>query len=370
MNKRILITAGEPSGDLHGAHVVSALRAAMPNATIDAVGGPHMAAAGANILHPIDNLGAIGFVEVVHKIPSHLKLLRRLCTEFKSGKYDLLIAVDYPGFHLRVAEAAQESGIPVLGYIAPQLWAWRPGRAKRWAKAVNRLAVILPFETEFFRSHGIESTYVGHPLVDRGAAPDRTAARARLGLGADRRVLALFPGSRSGEVARLWPPYRDAAKSLLENGSIDDVVVAGTSWGDYSGADGLSIVREDPSLVLATADAVLAKSGTTTLEAALANVPMVVAYRAHPITFHVAMKLLTVEHISLVNLIAGFGVVPELKQGEVTTQRLVAELEPLIVGDGEAARKQRKGLELVRSRLGGPGASERVAGIAMELLAV
>jgi lipid-A-disaccharide synthase len=369
MTARILVTTGEPSGDLHGARVVAALRELLPDAQIDAVGGPQIARAGARIIHPLDGLGAMGFVEPVLRLPEHWRLYRKLRREFRAGRYDLLITIDYPGFHLRLAEAAKAAGVPVLHYIAPQLWAWHPERALRWSRAVDRLAVILPFEPEFFRASGIDSSYVGHPLVDSAAPPDRAAARAQLGIAPSARVLALFPGSRRSEIARLWMPYRDAARQLLAEGRADVVVVAGTAWGRYPGDTGMTVVRDQPSTVLAAADAVLAKSGTTTLEAAIADVPMVVAYRVHPITYRLAQRLVTVRWVSLVNLIARREVVPEMVQQQVVPADLVRRIGPLLDPSSEEARAQRAGFDEVRAQLGGAGASRRVAQLAAELLA-
>jgi lipid-A-disaccharide synthase len=368
MTPRILVTTGEPSGDLHGGRVVHALRAALPDAVIDAVGGPQIAQAGARIIHPLDGLGAMGFVEPLLKLPAHWRLFRKLRKAFRAGAYDLLITIDYPGFHVRVAEAARAAGVPVLHYIAPQLWAWHPERAARWSRAVDRLAVILPFEPEFFRARGVESTYVGHPLVDQSTSRDRDTARALLKVPKDARVLALFPGSRRSEIGRLWEPYRDAARRLLAEGRADVVIVAGTAWGQYPGADGMILVRDSASDVLAAADAVLAKSGTTTLEAAIADVPMVVAYRMHPITYRLARRLVTVDWVSLVNLIAGREVVPEVVQHAVSTEDLVRRVGPLLDPATPETMAQRAGFREVRERLGGPGASERVAAMAVELL--
>jgi lipid-A-disaccharide synthase len=368
MTPRILVTSGEPSGDLHGGRVVRALRAAMPSATIEAVGGPQLERAGATLIHSLDGLGAMGFVEPVLNFPVHWRLYRRLKRAFEARAYDLLITIDYPGFHLRLAEAARAAGVPVLHYIAPQLWAWHPKRAARWSRAVDRLALILPFEPEFFQARGVESSYVGHPLVDQEAPLDRATARADLGIPAAARVLALFPGSRRGEISRLWQPYRDAGRLLLDTQRADVVVVAGTEWGNYPGAEGMVVVRDMPSKVLAAADAVLAKSGTTTLEAAIADVPMVVAYRMHPITYRLARRLVTVKWVSLVNLIADREIVPEVVQDAVSTGDLVRRVGPLLDPHSPETLAQRAGFREVRERLGGPGASDRVARLASELI--
>jgi lipid-A-disaccharide synthase len=365
---RIFVSAGEPSGDLHGAGVVQALRDRYPDATIEALGGPRMAAAGAVVRYPMEGLAAFGLVEVVTKLAAHVRLLRALRADFRAGRYDLVILIDYPGFHVRVAEAARRAGTKVLYYIAPQLWAWRPGRARRFASAVDRLAVVLPFEQRFFGRLGLRSDYVGHPLVDRGAWPTRAEARARLGIPAESRVLGLFPGSRHQEIGRLWAPFRDAALRLLAEGRCDRVVVAGTATGEYPDPGPLAIERGDPMPVFAAADAALAKSGTTTLEAALADVPMVVAYKVHPVTWHMFQRLRTVEWVSLVNLVAEREVVPEMLQDRAEAGQLADALRPLLDPDDPRTVAQRAGLALVRERLGAPGATTRVVALADELL--
>jgi lipid-A-disaccharide synthase len=365
---RIFISAGEPSGDLHAAGVVRALYQRYPDATVEALGGPHMAHAGAVIRYPMEGLAAFGVVEVVTKIRAHYRLLRTLQDDFRVGRYDLVILVDYPGFHLRVAEAARRAGTKVLYYIAPQLWAWRPERARRLAAAVDRLAVVLPFEQTFFGKLGIPSHYVGHPLVDRAPGPTREQARAQLGLAAQDRVLGIFPGSRGQEIRRLWKPFRDAGRRLLEAGRCDRVLVAGIAGGVYPDPGRIEILRENTGTLLAAGDAALAKSGTTTLEAALAGTPMVVAYKVHQLSWVVFQRVRTVRWVSLVNLVADREIVPEVLQGRASAAELATQLHPLLDPTHPRTVAQRQGLELVRERLGHPGASTRVVGLAAELL--
>ena len=267
-----------------------------------------------------------------------------------------------------MAEAAHRAGTKVLYYIAPQLWAWRPERARRLAAAVDRLAVVLPFEQQFFNGLGLRSDYVGHPLVDRPPGPSRREARARLGIPEASRTLAIFPGSRSQEIRRLWKPFRDAAYQLLKEGSCDRVLVAGTAHGIYPDPDGLEIVREDTATLLAAADAALVKSGTTTLEAALAGTPMVVAYKVHQLSWKVFQRLRTVKWVSLVNLVADGEVVPEILQDRASAGELAAQLRPLLDPADPQTIRQREGLALVRERLGQAGASSRIVTMAGELL--
>ena len=367
-NPRIYISAGEPSADAHAAAVAAALGRRIPGVELEALGGPLLERAGVRVLDRMEEFSVVGFVEALAKIPAHFRLLGRVKKAFQAKRYDLVILVDYPGYHLRAAAAAAAAGIPVLYYIAPQMWAWGQNRVKKLAP-VKRLAVILPFEEAFFRERGVAATFVGHPLKDRPPPPARADARRQLGLDPVRPVLGLFPGSRAQEVKRHWSMFREAAARVAADRPQVQLIVAGTKDAEYPDPGAIRVLFGDPLAVFAAADAGICKSGTTTLEAAIADLPMVITYRVHAISSFIARRVVKVRWVGLVNLVAGYEVAPEFLQANATGEALANAVLPLLDADNATTRRQREGLKLVRERLGPPGAADRVAELAAGLLA-
>jgi lipid-A-disaccharide synthase len=368
----IFLSAGEPSGDLHGAALAKALRRRWPDARLLGLAGPRMQGAGVEAIVPFQRLAVMGFVEVLGHLPFFLALLRRVRRIVAQEEVDLVIPIDYPGFNLRLSRAASSHGVPVLYYIAPQVWAWHRSRAATLARLTDRLAVILPFEAELFRGYGADARFVGHPLLDR-AEPSETRASfcARHGLDPERRILAIFPGSRRQEVDRHLEPFVGAARAVVEARWHVQPVLARAGGVEPSAYGSLPFpVTEDGPALLRHAHAALVKSGTTTLETALAGVPMVIAYRTHPLTYWLARRLVEVDHVGLVNLVAGERVAPELLQDAVTASALAERLLPLI-DEGPARETAVAGISRVRAALetrGAESTAERVAALAAELL--
>lgn len=365
----LLLLAGEPSGDLHGAHLARALRRRLPGVRLLGTGGERMAAEGVELLAGLDDLAVMGFVEVVSRLPYFMRLERRLARILEAGEVDLMVPIDYPGFNLRMTERAHRLGLPSVFYIAPQVWAWKAGRTARLARAADRIAVILPFEREIFEAQGGRAEFVGHPLLDRDPeVAARTPFLRDARLDPDRPVLALFPGSREQEVRRHLAPFLEAARILREERPELQVGVArGAGLRFEVPREAGTAVVSDGRALLRHARAAIVKSGTTTLEAALEGTPFVVAYRTHAVTYGIARRLVRVEHVALANLVAGERVVPELLQHDVTGARLANAAAPLL-DDGPERARIVAGLARVRDRLGAGGAAERVAALVADVL--
>jgi lipid-A-disaccharide synthase len=373
---RILLSAGEPSGDLHGAAVARALRERWPKADLYGLGGPRMQAEGVRLLAHVDELAVMGFAEVAGRLPYFLRLLRQIRGELRSKPPDLVVPIDYPGFNVRLARAARARRIPVLYYIAPQVWAWHRSRIHELARVADQLAVILPFEAQLFRDAGAAVDFVGHPLLERAPpSDDRHTFAGRLGLDPDRPVLALFPGSRRQEVQRHAALFVEAAERVRKSRPEVQPVIATSAAVPASAYASFRVpLTDDGWALLHHARAALVKSGTGTLEAALAGTPLVIAYRMHPLSFALARRLVRVDHIGLVNLVAGKRIAPELVQTEATTERLAAALLPLLDGASPQRQSALQALAEVRGALqpadGASTTSARVAELAARLLAL
>ncbi|HSJ13694.1 MAG TPA: lipid-A-disaccharide synthase [Longimicrobiales bacterium] len=373
MAPTILLSAGEPSGDLHGAALARALRRRWPDAELYGLGGPLMQEAGVELLAHTDELAVMGFAEVFRHLPYFLRLMRRVRRTLRERRPALVIPIDYPGFNLRLANAARRSGIPVLYYIAPQVWAWHRSRVHGLARAADRLAVILPFEEKLFRAAGANVHFVGHPLLDLAPARlTRAEFCARHGLDPDRPVLALFPGSRRQEVGRHLALFAAAARQVCAERPDVQAIIATSPAVPAEHYRSVALPRATDSWeLLHHADTALVKSGTSTLQAALTATPLVVAYRMHDLSYALARRLVRVPHVALVNLVAEARVAPELIQDAATPQALAHELLPRLPG-GDHHEEARAALAAVRARLVPPGgagtAAERVSALAAELI--
>ncbi|MEO7217467.1 MAG: lipid-A-disaccharide synthase [Gemmatimonadaceae bacterium] len=366
--REVLFVAGEASGDMHAGSVAAHLRQARPDLAMAGVGGSHMRASGVEITRDYSELAVMGFVEVLRHIPKHAALLRELRARLSTGRVAVVVLIDYPGFNMKVAGAARDAGVPVLYYVTPQVWAWGAGRLPKLAKLIDKAAVILPFEQPLLEGYGIDATFVGHPLLDRaGDLATREVARGRLGISGTERVLALFPGSRAQEIARHHAPFIESGREMVRRFPGLRVILHAAPTVDLSGLYCPFEIKHGASFDLfRAADVALCKSGTTTLEAAIAQCPMAVAYRTGAVSYAIARRVVKIPYIGLVNVVAGREIAKEFVQGALEPRRVADELSRLM--DDEAYREvQRKGLLEVRQRLGTPGAAARVAEMISEL---
>lgn len=367
--REILFVAGEVSGDQHAAGVARELRASGVPFALTGVGGDRMRDAGVELIVHAEKLAHMGFVEPLKHLPRYLRLRRELRTRIESGRVALVVLVDYGGFNMKIAAVAADAGVPVLYYITPQVWASRAGRMKKLARMVTRAAVILPFEEQLLRDNGIDATFVGHPLLDRAQAmPDRADSRRAIGVGPDEKLLALFPGSRSQEIARHLDPFVATARELQRRDPALKVVVSAAPHVTIPAERcPFPLVHAASLPLLRAADAAMCKSGTTTLEATVALCPMVVAYRTDRVTYAVARRLVTIPFIGLVNVVAGREVAREFVQDALEPIAVADALEPLLDTASPARAAMIEELARVRGMLGDPGAAKRVAAIALSL---
>jgi lipid-A-disaccharide synthase len=374
--RRVMVVAGEASGDLHGADLAAQILARDPGCELFGIAGERMRAAGVRALVRTEDIAGLGLAELASTIRRTLGALRQLKTIVRRERPDLVILIDFAEFNMSLARAAKRAGVPVLYYIAPQVWAWRRGRIARIIERADRLAVVLPFEAQLYARAGGRVSFVGHPLLDRVApVQDRAATLKRHGLPPHARLLALLPGSRRGEVRYLLRPMAEAARVLAADHGLTPVIalaptltVAQLREEGRAALDGIRIVEGDTYSIVAASELALTASGTATLETALLGCPMVVAYKMSPLTYALARVLVRgVDHIAMPNILAGRELVPELIQGRATARNLIRAAENLMV---EPLRTEtRSALLALRAQLGEPGAAARVAAIALEMMA-
>lgn len=371
--KNIVMIAGEASGDLHGAHVIEALRHRNKAVSISGAGGDAMRRAGARIIVDAKELSVNGFTAVFLKAPQILKILRRLKRHLRQTRPDLLILIDFPDFNLHLAGFAKKMGTPILYYVSPTIWAWRSGRIKKIKERVDHMAVILPFEKPIYDRHHVPATYVGHPLLDDAA---KQSHAARLHSFSDDPAIALLPGSRQEEVERLLPVMVQAAQILQQaNKSVKFVISKAPSIDisiinnmiDSNPLGNVRIVEKSVSTIFSLCKLAIIASGTASLEAAIYGVPTIIIYQVSAISAWIGKRLIDVPHIGLANLIAGQRIFPELIQEEATAEN-VAQAANELLTDKATYEDMLKGIEKVQKLLGESGASDRVAAIAYTLM--
>ncbi len=347
---RIGVLAGEASGDILGSRVLKELRAQCDELIVEGIGGPLMEAQGLTSMFPMDRLSVMGFVEPLKRLPELLHIRRAVFEHFRDNPPDIFLGIDSPDFNLRLERKLREQGIKTAHLVSPSVWAWRQGRVKKIKQSVDLMLCLFPFETQVYQDHQVPVRFVGHPLADE--LPNRVdalAARQALGLATDNKLLAMLPGSRSGEVSRLAPAFLAAARLLWQqNPQLRFVMPAANTAREV---ELKALLAQQPDLpitlvcghsreTMAAADAVLLSSGTATLEAALIKRPMVVTYRMAAFSWWLVTRLVKISFAALPNVLAGRSVVPELLQDAAVPEAMAAAIEPLLADEAVANQLQ------------------------------
>jgi len=375
--KKIMIMAGEASGDLHGANLARELGKLEPTAAIYGVGSKHMRDAGVHMLADASTISVVGITEVLTHLGAIYGVYAKLKQFLREERPDVLVLIDFPDFNIMLGKAAKKLGIPIVYYISPQVWVWRKGRIKTIAGLVKAMIVVFPFEVPLYEKAGVDVRFVGHPLIDVvKSAYTGDEARRSLGLAVNKRTIALMPGSRRGELANLFPDMLRAAKLLLSRyddlqfvlpvaPTLDPALVR--SYVETGGVP-VHIVAGRVYDVLQASDAAIVASGTATLETGLMAVPMAIVYRISALTYYILTKLVRdLAHVGLVNIVAGQRIVPELIQHDVTPQKIADTISGLL-DDPARSLQIKEGLLKLREQLGAPGASARAASVVMEFM--
>ncbi|MGB0865646.1 MAG: lipid-A-disaccharide synthase [Granulosicoccaceae bacterium] len=373
---RLMISAGEASGDIHAAAALQALSEQGHAVECFGMGGSALEAQGMELVVDNRDLSVIGFVDVLRNYGKFKRRLETLRQRMREEKPALLLTVDYPDFNLKLAETARELDVPVLHYVSPQVWAWREGRITRIGSLVTHMAVLFPFEVPYYERHNIPVTYVGHPLLDEIHDEfSSEEARERLGIKADNCYIGLMPGSRPSELTRILPTLLKSAELLLEKNPHLQFLLPLAPSLDATALEPfpelkslpVKVVKDDSHVVAKACDAIAVASGTATLELALLGRPMVVVYKLNPINYAIMRRLIKIPHISLVNIVAGREVCKELVQAAATPRAVSTELHQLL-DDNDYRQTQIAGLQEIKDQMGEPGASGRVAKIILDLL--
>lgn len=371
-----MIVAGEASGDLHGSSLVVAMQRLDPNLRFYGIGGNRLKKAGVELAAHSSEMAVVGFTEVITKLRMILKVLAQLKASLKETKPDMVILIDYPDFNLPLAAAAHKQGIKVLYYISPQVWAWRRGRLKKIKKVVDKMAVILPFETQMYQEAGVDAVFVGHPLLDvvKKKFPYQEAME-RFGLQDGLTTVSLLPGSRASEVVKILPEMLQAAEILartipniqfvLPIADTLDVHFVQKIMQRY--AVEVHIIQNDTYDVIGVSDIAIVASGTATLETALLEIPMIIVYKVSKLSYIIGKQIIKVDHIGLANIIAGKTVVPELIQDEANPRQIAVEICH-ILSSQTRMDEMKFNLSTIREKLGKPGVAERVAQLAFDML--
>lgn len=375
---RIMIIAGEASGDIYGADLVRTAHTKNPQLEFFGIGGARMREANVNTMVDSSDMAVVGIVEVL----KHFRVIASAFTKMKNILVNnppaLLILIDYPGFNLRLAKIAKNAGVKVLYYISPQIWAWRQGRVNKIARLVDYMAVILPFEEQFYKNAGVPVTFVGHPMLDMVQVNiSRHDAAMALGIDPNKKIVGLFPGSRRNEIEKLLPTICKAAAILKErNSDIQFILPLASTLTEEDirpqlEAAGIqaTITRNAIHNVMRACNGIIAVSGTVTLEIALVGTPMVIIYKLSPLTYQLAKRLVKVDAIGLCNIVAGELAVKELIQDEANPRAIAHEMGR-ILGDADYDAEIRSKLATVRQKLGKGGASENVAALMFKLMGI